>query len=216
MAISHRRRYYFASFVLKFVKRTSFLRTMNQYFNTYYEDIDSDFWRDLCVEKGVLRQYSKGELFAEEGRTAKYLGYIKTGSLKYVVYAPDGTEKVVGLEIAGEFVADFPFSLYGKKSRVSIVAVTPCEIYCISASEIGTLMKSDAELYRVIAESSMALFDTTYNRYIDFYIKSAKDRYDELVEKHEDIFSIFSLKDIASFLNITPTHLSRLRKNNCE
>ena len=64
---------------------------MNQYFNTYYENIDSDFWRDLCVEKGVLRQYDKGELFAEEGRTAKYLGYIKSGSLKYVVYAPDGT-----------------------------------------------------------------------------------------------------------------------------
>ena len=184
---------------------------MNQYFNTYYENIDSDFWRNLCVEKGVLRQYGKGEMFAQEGQTAKYLGYIKTGSLKYVVYAPNGTEKVVGLEFAGEFVADFPFSLYGKKSRVSIVAVTPCEIYCISAREIGTLMKSDAELYRVIAESSMAIFDTIYNRYIDLYIKSAKERYDELVEKHEDIFSIFSLKDIASFLNITPTHLSRLR-----
>ena len=200
----------------KFVKRTSFLRIMNQYFNTYYENIDSNFWRNLCVEKGVLRQYDKGELFAEEGRTAKYLGYIKTGSLKYVVYAPDGSEKVVGLEFAGEFVADFPFSLYGKKSRVSIVTVTSCEIYCISAWEIGTMMKSDAELYRVIAESSMALFDTTYNRYIDLYIKSAKERYDELVEKHEDIFSIFSLKDIASFLNITPTYLSRLRKNNGE
>ena len=109
---------------------------MNQYFNTYYENIDSDFWRNLCVEKGVLRQYGKGEMFAQEGQTAKYLGYIKTGSLKYVVYGLDGTEKVVGLEFAGEFVADFPFSLYGKKSRVSIVAVAPCEIYCILAREI--------------------------------------------------------------------------------
>ena len=180
-------------------------------FNTYYENIDSDFWRNLCVEKGILLQYDKGELFAEEGRIAKYLGYIKTGSLKYVVYAPDGTEKVVGLEFAGEFVADFPFSLYGKKSRVSIVAVTPCEIYCISAREIGTLMKSDAELYRKISETNIALFDTTYNRYIDMYIKTAQERYDELVEKHEDIFSIFSLKDLASFLKITPTYLSRLR-----
>ena len=54
---------------------------MNQYFNTYYENIDSDFWRNLCVEKGVLRQYGKGEMFAQEGQTAKYLGYIKTGSL---------------------------------------------------------------------------------------------------------------------------------------
>ncbi len=180
-------------------------------FNTYYENIDSDFWRDLCVEKGVLRHYDKGELFAEEGRIAKYLGYIKSGSLKYAVSAPDGTERVVGLEFAGEFVADFPFSFYGKKSRVSIVAVTPCEIHCISTREIGALMKLDAELYRKISESNIALFDTTYNRYIDLYIKSAKERYDELVEKYEDIFSIFSLKDIASYLNITPTYLSRLR-----
>lgn len=74
-------------------------------------------------------------------------------------------------------------------------------------------MKSDTEVYRVIAESSMALFDTTYDRYIDLYIKSAKERYDELVKRNEDIFSIFPLKDIASFLNITPTYLSRLRKN---
>ncbi len=190
------------------------MKTSN--FNPYYENIDYNFWRNLCVEKGVLRHYEKGELFAEEGRIAKYLGYIKSGALKYVVYAADGTESVVGLEFEGEFVADFPFSLYGKKSRVSIVAVTPCEIYCVSAKEIGTQMKSDAELFRHIFEGSIALFDTTYNRYIDLYIKSAKQRYDELLEKHEDIFSIFSLKDIASFLNITPTYLSRLRKNNSE
>lgn len=182
-------------------------------FNTYYKNIDFNFWRNLCIEKGVLRHFEKGGLFAEQGRISKYLGYIESGSLKYVVYAADGTESVVGLEFEGEFVADFPFSLYGKKSRVSIIAVTPCDIYCISAREIGTLMKSDADLYRVIAESSMALFDTTYDRYIDLYIKSAKERYDELVERNEDIFSIFPLKDVASFLNITPTYLSRLRKN---
>ncbi len=185
-------------------------------FNSYYENIDYNFWHTLFVEKGVLRHYDKGELFAEEGKIAKHLGYIKSGALKYVVYATDGTERVIGLEFDGEFVADFPFSLYGNKSRVSIVAVTPCEIYCISAKEIGRLMKLDAELYRVIAETNVALFDTTYNRYIDLYIKSVQERYTELVEKHEDILSIFSLKDIASLLNITPTHLSRLRKNNCK
>ncbi len=185
-------------------------------FNAYYDNIDSNFWRNLCVENGVLRHYEKGEIFAEQGRIAKYLGYIKSGSLKYVVYAADGAESVVGLEFEGEFVADFPFSLYGKQSRVSIVAVSPCDIYCISAGEIGRQMKSDTELYRVIAESSMALFDTTYDRYIDLYIKSAKERYDDLVKKHEDIFSIFPPKDIASFLNITPTYLSRLRKKESE
>ena len=110
-------------------------------------------------------------------------------------------------------MAEFPFSLYGRKCRVSIVAVTACEIYCVSAREIGMRMKTDDELYRAVAESSAALFDTTYNRYIDLHTKSAQERYNELIAKYDNIFSLFSLKDIASFLNITPTHLSRLRKS---
>ena len=182
-------------------------------FNTYYENIDYDFWRDLCVKQGMLRSYGKGDFFIEHGQVGRYIGYIKSGTLKYVAYASDGSERVVGLEFAGEFVADFPFSLYDMKSRISIIAVTPCEIYCISAKEVGMRMKSDNELYRVIAETNIALFDTTYNRYIDLHIKSAQERYNELLEKYENIFSYFSLKDIASFLNITPTHLSRLRKS---
>ena len=182
-------------------------------FNTYYENIDYNFWRDLCIKEGVLRHYEKDELFAERGRVARYIGYIKSGTLKYVAYAADGSERVVGLEFVGEFVADFPFSLYGKKSRVSIVAVTPSEIYCISAREVGMRMKSDEELYRAVADTNVALFDTTYNRYINLHVKSAQERYNELIEKYEDIFSYFSLKDIASFFNITPTHLSRLRKS---
>lgn len=186
---------------------------MSSNFNTYYENIDHDFWRKLCVGQGVLRSYDKGDYFIEQGQVGRYIGFVKSGTLKYVVYGADGSENVVGLEVAGEFVADFPFSLYGKKSRVSIVAVTPCEIYCISAKEVGIRMKSDDELYRVVAETNVALFDTTYNRYINLHVKSAQERYNELIDKYEDIFSYFSLKDIASFLNITPTHLSRLRKS---
>lgn len=180
---------------------------MSSNFNTYYENIDHDFWRKLCVEQGVLRSYDKGDYFIERGQVGRYIGFVKSGTLKYVAYAADGSESVVGLEFAGEFVADFPFSLYGKKSRVSIVAVTPSEIYCISAIEVGMRMKSDDELYRVVAETNVALFDTTYNRYIDLHVKSVQERYNELIDKYKDIFLYFSLKDIASFLNITPTHM---------
>lgn len=84
--------------------------------------------------------------------------------------------------------------------------------YCVPTSELRNRIRSD-EFYKEVAETSVALFDTVYNRYVDLYTKSAQARYNELITKHEDIFSFFSLKDIASFLNITPTHLSRLRKS---
>ena len=52
-----------------------------------------------------------------------------------------------------------------------------------------------------------------YDRHIDLYSKSPQERYDELLRRDPNLFQLFSLRDIASLLNITPTHLSRLRKN---
>lgn len=47
---------------------------------------------------------------------------------------------------------------------------------------------------------------------MDLYAKTPKERYDELIIRDPNLFELFSLKDIASLLNITSTHLSRLRK----
>ena len=51
-----------------------------------------------------------------------------------------------------------------------------------------------------------------YERYLDFYRYSASERYSKLLARCPQVVQMLSLKDIASFLNITPTHLSRIRK----
>ncbi|WP_290302486.1 Crp/Fnr family transcriptional regulator [Muribaculum intestinale] len=186
---------------------------MKENFNTYIDHIEPDFWRELCVKKGKLRHYERGEEFAKVGQVARYIGYIKSGTLKYVAFSVDGTEHVVGMEFAGEFVSDFPFSLSGIEARVSIVAVTPCDIYCFPVQEMVKRMREDANVKDIVMRSSEAVFSTVYDRYMALYCKTPQQRYDELVSRHPNLFTLFSLKDIASFLNITPTHLSRLRKD---
>ena len=186
---------------------------MNDNFNTYIDHIEPDFWRELCVKEGKLLHFERGEDFAKVGQVARYVGYIKSGTLKYVAFSVDGTEHVVGMEFAGEFVSDFPFSLSGVEARVSIVAATACDIYCFPVSEIAKRMKEDMMVKDIVMRSAEAIFSTVYDRYMDLYCKSPQQRYEELVSRHPDLFALFSLKDIASFLNITPTHLSRLRKN---
>ena len=186
---------------------------MKENFNTYINHIEPDFWRELCVKEGKLNQFERGGEFAKVGQVARYVGYIKSGTLKYVAFSVDGTEHVVGMEFAGEFVSDFPFSLSGIEARVSIVAATPCDIYCFPVSEIAKRMKDDMMIKDIVMRSAEAVFSTVYDRYMDLYCKSPQQRYEELVSRHPDLFALFSLKDIASFLNITPTHMSRLRKN---
>ena len=183
-------------------------------FNTYLEGIDSEFWSRLCREEGELRKYKKGEEFISINTVAKYIGLINAGSVKYVAYTADFDERIVGLETVGGFAASWPFCLHGLPSHVSIIANSDLEIYCLSSSKINELAKNDLEVERQIAHSTEHVFYTAYERLISLYIKSPKERYQALLDKCPRVFEIFDLQDIASFLNITPTHLSRLRKSN--
>ncbi len=182
-------------------------------FNSYIETVDTDFWRDLCLTHGELRHYEKGEEFIKAGTVGKYFGYIVSGALKYVCFSPDdNTPHVIGLEFAGQFVCDFPFSLFKHKSRSSIIATTPCDIYCIPSAWVAERMKTDEKLREIVAYTTSMVFATLYDRYVDLYTKSPQTRYEELIRNDANLFSLFSLQDIASILNISPTHLSRLRK----
>lgn len=185
---------------------------MQSQFNSYIDNIDTDSWRELCVNFGELRHYEKDEEFITAGRVGRYIGYIVSGALKYECYSEDGTPHVVGLEFAGQFVCDFPFSLYREKSRCSIIATTPCEIYCLSSAWLAEHMDVVPGLKKLIEDSTRHIFSTVYDRIIDLYTKSPQQRYEELIRRDSNLFEQFSLKDIASLLNITPTHLSRLRK----
>lgn len=186
---------------------------MRNRFNTYIESPAADYWRELCLREGTLRHFERGEDFFTVGQVARYFGYIESGTLKYVAYGEDGTEHVIGLEFAGEFVTDFPFSLRGQKARASVVAESPCDIYCLSTVMLGERLASDPALREMVMIGTEAVFSTVYDRYMDLHIKTPQQRYNELISKHPNLFSLFPLKDIASFLNITQTHLSRLRKN---
>ncbi len=186
---------------------------MTENFNTYMTRVDADMWRELCLRNGKLRHFERGEEFIRIGEVGRYIGYIKSGTLKYVAYSSDGMEHVVGLEFTGEFVTDFPFSLYGQKARISIIASSPCDIYCLPVNLVTELMATDPRIAESVIKSTRELFSTLYDRYISMYTESAQQRYNHIVTHYPDLFELFPLKDIASYLNITPTHLSRLRKN---
>ena len=181
-------------------------------FNTYIEGIPLEFWRDLCRDEGIQKRVEKGESFLSIGDVCKYLGYIESGSFKYVAYTKCGDERIVGLETVGGFVANWPYCLEKLPSKLGIVANTNSIVSCLPVSKIIKMMGEDRNFEKLVNMATKEMFYTIYDRMIDLYIKDPTERYYDLLNKCPRIFEIFDLKDIASFLNITPIYLSRIRK----
>lgn len=181
-------------------------------FNPYLEKIDLAFWRDLCQKEGKSCHYDAGEFFLETGKIARFMGFVQIGSLKYVANDIEGNEHVINLEPAGGFAADFPNSLYGLPSKVSIIANSPSEIFCIPTTTLRSRISTDPEFKFIVAKTSEQLMEQVYSRLIESYTVSPRQRYQQLVARYPYLFEMFQLQDIASYLRITPTHLSRIRK----
>ncbi len=73
-------------------------------------------------------------------------------------------------------------------------------------------MYADKDFQFIVAKTSEKLFRQVYDRLIESYTVAPIHRYEQLLSKYPELFEMFQLKDIASFLRITPGHLSRLRK----
>lgn len=41
-------------------------------FNSYIDNIGTDFWQNLCKSRGQLRHYDKGEAFIMAGEVGRY------------------------------------------------------------------------------------------------------------------------------------------------
>ncbi len=57
-----------------------------------------------------------------------------------------------------------------------------------------------------------ALFREIYHRHLEIYRKSPTERYLELLSHHPAIFNIVTMREVASYLLVTPVYLSRIRK----
>lgn len=181
-------------------------------FNTYLEKVDTSYWSNLCKEMGTLRKFKTNEEIIQLGKVGQFLGLIKTGTVKYAAYTSEGEEKIIGLEAADGFAASWPFSLRNIPSLVSVIAITDCEMYCLPISFIMEKGTDDCEFERKIEHATEQIFHTAYDRLVDLYILSPKERYEKMMQRCPKMFDLFTFKDIASFLNISTQHLFRIRK----
>ena len=183
-------------------------------FNTYKNGADLQFMVDECLNRGRMLKLKKGETLERAGEPARWIGFIKSGYLKYVVTNPvEGKSYNTGFVFEGELVADYPNCLYASPSDVTIVAGKDCTLMVIEGQSIQRMYEEDPHLMNIGKRIGEGLFLQTYTRFLNFYRTDAQTRYEQLVQRCPSIVQKLPLLEIASYLRVTPTTVSKIRKN---
>lgn len=176
--------------------------------------IDIRTLKEFCEREGEVVTYRKGEQLEREGEPAKWFAFVENGCFKYVTRGiSDGRNHLTWFSFEGEFVADYPCVLSGKPSLATIEAMMSCRVWRVSGEELLQFFRRDIksmELRAVIGEHMLNQFKA---RYQDFHRATPHERYNQLLSRCPGIVDMLDLQDIASFLNVHPNTISKIRRN---
>ena len=125
----------------------------------------------------------------------------------------DDREHNTWFSFAGEFVVDYPTFLYDRPSQTTIVAMMSSRIFRVTGEQTRQFFDQNMEtmkLRAIIAEHILGQFRS---RYLDLHCTTPRERYDLLMQRCPGIVEHLDLQDIASFLNVHPNTISKIRRN---
>ncbi len=180
-------------------------------FNSFYDILDFSLLQKFCMEHGKEKVYAKGECFVHEGEICRNFGFVMSGYFKYCSLRSNGEEAIGGFAFKNEAIVDLYNSfIFGKPSIVSISAGCQSVVTEVTIPEMKQFI--DTHYPTFLNDTTSALFSELYMRYFNILKKTPTERYAELLDKHPQLFNIVPLREIASYLQITPVYLSRIRK----
>ena len=175
--------------------------------------VDLQRLREFCEQEGEVVTYRKGGQFEREGDPARWLAFVIEGCFKYVKYDTiDNREHITWFSLEGEIVCDYPRPLYGLPAHRTIEAMMPSRVLRVSGEQLNQFFSQNTEMMELRIAISEHICDQFTARYMELHSSTPLERYNLLMKRCPGIVELLSLKDIASFLNVTPTYLSKIRK----
>lgn len=156
------------------------------------------------------QKLAKGEVFVKEGEIAHYLYYIEKGMVRqfYFKNKRDLTEHI---SYEGNVVICLESYLKQEPTRLMAETLEPTIIWKIAWEDINRLAEESKEIglfYRKIFEKSLLVSQMKAD---NMRFETAQDRYKKFMELHPEIIKRAPLVYIASYLQMTPETLSRVR-----
>jgi CRP/FNR family transcriptional regulator, dissimilatory nitrate respiration regulator len=175
------------------------------------KDLPAAAWTELEPQLEIA-DFGKGGLLVHQGHSAMEQFFILDGILKRVVSDPQGKEMI--LRFAAETDMDTSYAAWRLRTPMpySIVAVTKVQVAKLSMPHWVDFLECHAEVKAHFEYEVMSLMSEVMAHTITLHLLDAPGRLSRFKRKHPELLDRIPKKELASYLNLTPETLSRLKK----
>jgi CRP-like cAMP-binding protein len=160
----------------------------------------------------IPKELEKNDFQLREGKICNEYLFLEKGFLRAFAVDTNGDEITTNLYSPGQIVMEVSSYFNRTISKENIQALTPCHGSFLTYDKLNELFHSIPEFREFGRAILVKGFTELKGRTLSMITESAEERYAGLLAMRPNVFQNASLKHIASFLGITDTSLSRIRK----
>lgn len=159
-----------------------------------------------------IKQFKKGTEILRAGEVSKYCFKVLKGCLKSFTIDKSGKENIIQFAPEDWWISDLDSFINEKPSELYILALEDTEVAYITKVDFDNFKNlSSSELFEEV-KTLINNIVWQNKRLILLLGSTGEERYINFIQTYPKLYERLPLKMIASYIGVTPEHLSSIRK----
>ena len=186
------------------------MNELQDYFNTISK-LNESTW-DIIFPFFKEERLLKNEYFIRENKIARQIGFLTTGVVRAFFVNQEGKEYNKQFFVGRSIIGAYSSLLTGNQNVIAQQAMTDCVIYTCDYKSLTDLYAACPDLERFARKIAEHYFLEKEKKEIEIVLLDASQRYILFQKEYPTLEQLIPQLHIASYLGISATQLSRIRK----
>jgi len=160
-----------------------------------------------------IKKLKKKQYLLQEGDITRHQYFVNKGCLRTYTIDEKGQEHIIQFAIEDWWTGDMYSFLTQTAARYTIDAIEDSELLCLEKNALEELYIKVPKFEKFFRHLLQNAFVSMQERITANLSQPADERYCTFINKYPDMEKRLPLKQIASYLGITPESLSRIRSS---
>jgi len=160
----------------------------------------------------VMRSFKKNDYFLKQGRLADEYLYLESGFIRSFAFDVNGNDVTTNFYSPNQVVFEVASFFNRTISKENFQALTDAHGWCITYQQLNTLFHTMPAFRDFGRHILVRGFSALKNRMLSMISDTGEERYQKLIQANPEILFNAPLKNIASYIGVTDTSLSRIRR----